>query len=193
MLEQQTANLANGGLVSTELVYEALNSDDAGGFNLHLRELLREYLNGATPNNNAVLRFNAHVVEEMKADPDLGRLAKDYHSLKGGPVLHPYLFLEDDQRFGEVVENWKTTLPGSESDISVETEGPGWSRVELKIPGGELYRDPSLAKKVLERIRTSVQASEVSREYVEEKANLRRTIQKLESTLTPLAIGNRAK
>jgi hypothetical protein len=187
-LKQQIELLSRGGIVSTELAYEALNSDDSSRFNISLRDLLREYLKAAAANNDTALQFNTDVVQAMRADPEIGKLAKDYRNPRGGPVLYPFYFLEDDQRFNELVGNWEKTLPNSENDISVETEDPGWSRVELKIPGSEFYRDPSTARRTLEQLRASLRDSESARLYFGERQKLSGIIADLRSTLGELGI-----
>ena len=143
--------------------------------------------------NNAALRFNVMAVEAMRADPGLNNLTKDYRSPKGGPILYPYLFLQEDQRFTETLESWEKTLPSSDNDISVETQGPGWSRVEMKIPGSEFFRDPALAKRALERIRAGVRETDLAREYINEKSDLHRALDNLQKDLSALTGSSNTK
>lgn len=121
---------------------------------------MANYLRAATHYNEQVGRFNAAVVAAIQEDPVLGPLSADYKSLRGGPVLHPYQFVAEEQRFKQLLVDWEKTLPASENDISVETEGPDWSRAELKVPGAKLYQDPLRETSAFQRVRARILLTE---------------------------------
>jgi hypothetical protein len=86
----------------------------------------------------------------------------DYKSLRGGPVFCPYEFAADDQRFREILVDWEKRFRASDEDLSVETLGPNWSRVELKVPGKKLYKDPANARSAFERVRENIITTETA-------------------------------
>jgi len=173
-LKRQEAQdtLRNAGLVNTRYIYGSLNSGERHRFNVEVASALEDYLKAATQYNEKVLRLNALVVATIQADPVLGRLVADYESMRGGPLLHPYEFVAEEQRFESLLADWEKRLPASEDDISVETLGPNWSRVELKIPGKKLYEDPKIARSAFERVRASVLTTETAKELIDAKKSV---------------------
>jgi hypothetical protein len=183
-LTRQETKLRDAGLVSTRYIYDALSSEERSRFDVTVITEFEKYLKAATRYNEQVLRFNAAVVAVIHADPVLGPLAAD-KSMRGGPVLHPYEFVAEEQRFRQLLADWEKSMPGSESDISVETEGPDWSHVELKLPGAKLYEDPARARSAFERARASILPIEPAKELIEAKKTMEQSSINLRRAMEP--------
>ena len=171
-LKEQEVIFTNGGLVDTNLFYEALNSGERNRFDANVVAGLDSYLKAAVRYNDIILQFSAAAVAALKADPLLGPMAANYESPKGGPVMHPYDLIADDERFKQQMSGWEKMVPASDYDVSVETLGPNWSRVELKIPGAKLYQDPAQATSAFERVRSNVRQLELANQLLDARKSV---------------------
>jgi hypothetical protein len=178
-LHRQEPTVENGGIVGTSQIYQILASPERNRLNGQIVTGLSKYLEDANTYNDAVHHYTIITVKMFNEDRTLGPLTKGYNSPKGGRTLHPGEFLIDDQPFDKLLEGLEASTRNSENDISIETDGPGWSHVELKIPGKDFYRDAANAAAVLTSIRSRLLPTEEAKELVRARKKRRESSARL--------------
>lgn len=118
-------------------------------------------------------------MEAIRADQVLGPLGANYKSNKGGGILYPANFL-NEERWNKFLERVNRGMNG---DISVEVLGPGWSSVRFKFPGGQFSSSQSPSLESLKLVRNSVKDKEEANQYLEAKKAVEGSATKLKQAV----------
>lgn len=168
---QITANetsIRTGYFIDPQLFIEASKSQESIRYGKQFTDCLEQYIKKVEEYNVTTKQLTAAVVDSIRHGVDEGRFSFGNPTRRGAAILNPVWVLDRDK-----VESTIRQIQNNDLDLSIETTGSSWSRVEMLLSKESLEGNKiTELLKIIDNARSAIDSNGQAEAFLHSKENL---------------------